>query len=76
MFQLILEKIDKAVENQSACTLIDKMGKYHYGRILDSWARLSGGKIRGKIRFASENQELEIDANDILDVRLDERGSH
>ncbi len=68
MFQL-LDKIDKALESKLNCTLIDKMGKYYNGSVTDSWVRLSGGKIRGKIKFASsEKGEFEMDANDILDI--------
>jgi len=65
----IVEKIDKAFEEKLACTLIDKMGKYFHGSVVDSWVRVSGGKIRGKIRFQSEEKgEFEMDANDILDL--------
>ncbi len=68
MFQLI-EKIDRLVESKSKCTLIDKMGKYYHGVISESWVRISGGKLRGKIRFSSEEKGVvEIDANDILDI--------
>ncbi len=67
MFQLA-EKIDKAAELKVKCTLIDKMGKYHHGVMTDSWVRLSAGKMRGKVRFQTEKAELEIDANDILDI--------
>ena len=70
MVQLV-EKIDKAAESKAKCTLIDKMGRYHKGTITDSWVRLSGGKLRGKVRLLNEKQnELEIDANDILDLIL------
>ncbi|NQW43954.1 MAG: hypothetical protein HQ462_00950 [Deltaproteobacteria bacterium] len=45
------------------------MGKFLHGVITDSWVRLSGGKLRGKIVFESkEKGSLEIDANDIFDV--------
>jgi hypothetical protein len=67
----IIEKIDKAVETKQKCTLIDKMGKYFHGTINDSWVRVSGGKMRGKVRFASDEKgEIEVDANDILDLLL------
>lgn len=67
----IVEKIDKALESKQKCTLIDKMGKYLHGVVEDSWVRLSGGKLRGKVRFASEEKgEVEVDANDILDIVL------
>ena len=70
MFQ-ILEKIDNALESQKKCTLIDKMGQYLHGVVSDSWVRLSGGKLRGKVRFRSEEKgEIEVDANDILDIVL------
>ena len=67
----IVEKIDKAVETKSRCTLIDKMGRYFHGTLTDSWVRISGGKLRGKIKFTSDEKgELEVDANDILDIRF------
>ena len=65
----ILDKIDKAVESKAKCTLIDKMGKYLHGIVTDSWIRFSGGKLRGKLVFESEEKgTLEMDANDILDI--------
>lgn len=71
MVQLV-EKIDKALESKSRCTLMDKMGRYFHGTLTDSWVRLSGGKLRGKIKFTSDEKgEIEIDANDILDIRFE-----
>ena len=68
MFDIII-KIDKAVESKQRETLIDKMGKYLHGTATDSWVRLSGGKIRGKVVFASDEKgEVEVDGNDILDI--------
>lgn len=65
----ILEKIDKALESKEKCTLVDKMGKYFHGTVSDSWIRLSGGKLRGKLQFLSEEKgPIEVDANDILDL--------
>lgn len=70
MFQIV-EKIDKALESKTRCTLIDKTGKYLHGILNDSWVRVSGGKLRGKIKFQSEERgEVEVDANDILDILL------
>lgn len=70
MFSLV-EKIDKAVETQVKCTLIDKMGHYFHGTMVESWVRLSGGKMRGKVKFQSEEKgEVQVDCNDILDVLL------
>lgn len=67
----ILEKIDKALESKQKCTLIDKMGKYFHGVVQDSWVRFSGGKLRGKVVFLSEEKgEIQVDANDILDVLI------
>ena len=67
----IIEKIDKALESKVRCTLIHKMGHYYHGLLTDSWVRLSGGKIRGKIKFTSEEKgEIEVDGNDILDILL------
>lgn len=71
MFALV-DKIDQAVENKTACTLIDKMGRYLHGTVAESWVRVSGGKLRGKVKFASaERGDVEVDANDILDLRLE-----
>ncbi len=65
----ILNKIDRAAESKERCRLIDKMGKYYNGTVVDSWVRLSGGKVRGKVVFNSEEKgQIEIDANDILDL--------
>ena len=65
----ILEKIDKALESKGKCTLVDKMGKYFHGTVSDSWIRISGGKLRGKLQFLSEEKgSIEVDANDILDL--------
>jgi len=65
----VVEKIDNLLESKEKCTLIDKLGTYYHGVIADSWVRISGGKVRGKVRFNSEEKgEMEIDANDILDI--------
>ena len=49
--------------------LIDKMGKHLHGTLTESWVRVSGGKMRGKVRFLSEERgEVEMDVNDILDL--------
>ncbi len=70
MFQVeLVDKIDKALQNKTRCTLIDKMGAYYHGVLSDSWVRVSAGKLRGKVRFQSEEKgEIEMDANDILDL--------
>jgi hypothetical protein len=66
---ILIDKIDKAVETKEKCTVIHKMGKYYHGVVHESWIRMSGGKMRGKIRFESEEKgEIEIDANDILEL--------
>ncbi len=65
----IVDKIDKALENKKKCTLIDKMGRHLHGTIIDSWVQPSGGKLRGKLKFRSEEiGDVEVDANDVLDV--------
>lgn len=65
----IVLKIDNAYEAKAKVTLIDKMGKHLHGVIEDSWVRVSGGKVRGKIVFSSQEKgKQEIDANDILDL--------
>ncbi len=67
----IVDKLDKALETQVKCTLIDKMGRYLHGTVADSWVQPSGGKLRGKVKFQSEEKGLvEVDANDILDLLL------
>lgn len=68
---VLLDKIDKALESKQNCTLIDKMGKYYNGEVTDSFVRLSGGKIRGKLTFSSKEKGVfEIDANDVLDIQF------
>lgn len=58
------------MELKGKYTLVDKMGRHFHGTLEDSWVRLSGGKMRGKIKFMSEEKgEIEMDANDILDIR-------
>jgi hypothetical protein len=67
----IIDKITTALETKQRCTLIDKTGRYFHGTINDSWVRISAGKMRGKIVFASDEKgEIEVDANDILDLLL------
>ena len=67
----VIDKIDKALETKEKCTLIEKSGKYLHGTISESWVRMSGGKLRGKVRFVSEEKgEVEVDVNDILDLLL------
>jgi len=65
----VLDKIDKALELKAECTLIHKMGQYYHGTIEDSWIRVSGGKLRGKLTFISQEKgSVEVDGNDILDL--------
>lgn len=72
----ILQKIDRAVESKERCRLIDKMGKYYNGLVADSWVRLSGGKVRGKLVFESDEKgTMEMDANDILDILFETTGA-
>lgn len=71
----ILNKIDDALESKEDCVLVDKMGKYFHGKAVDSWVRVSGAKLRGKLVFDSkESGEFEIDANDILELRIEKKG--
>ncbi|MBY0369950.1 hypothetical protein K2X33_04635 [bacterium] len=66
---LVLPKIDRAAESKERCKLIDKMGRYFHGNVADSWVRMSGGKLRGKVVFQSDDKgTLEFDANDVLDI--------
>lgn len=67
MFE-ILEKIDQAVESKKRLRLINKMGKYFRGTIVDSWARASSGRMRGKIQFQTDDGIVDIDVNDILEI--------
>lgn len=65
----ILDKIDKALESKGKVTLVEKSGRHYHGILTDSWVRVSGAKLRGKVSFASEEKgDIEVDANDILDV--------
>lgn len=68
----IIDRIDKAVESKAKCTLMDKMGGCFHGVVSDSWIRVSGAKMRGKLVFESQERgQIEIDANDILDLILE-----
>ncbi len=76
MYPLLL-KIDRAAESKERCRLIDKMGKYYNGFVTDSWVRLSGGKVRGKLVFQSDEKgTVEMDANDILDILFELTDAH
>ena len=71
MFQFV-EKIDKALESKLRVRLVDKQGRFYHGVLTDSWVRYSGGKLRGKVKFNSDEKgEFEIDSNDILTILLD-----
>ncbi len=68
MFEII-EKIDRALETGSPCRLITKMGTYYRGKVKDSWARASSGKMRGKVEFETDDgKNLQIDVNDIMEI--------
>lgn len=68
MYNLI-DKIDQGVATKTRHTLIEKSGRHHHGILVDSWIRISGGKLRGKLVFESEEKgRVEVDAHDILDV--------
>jgi hypothetical protein len=70
----ILDKIEQALASKQRCTLIDKAGRYYHGVFADSWVRISGGKVRGKVVFQSEEKgDVEIDGNHNLDVLLPSR---
>lgn len=66
----ILDLIEKAVSSKKDVTVIGKSGKFLKGILYDHYVRLSADKLRGKIRLRlSQNQtEIEVDANDILDI--------
>ena len=67
----ILEKIDIGITTKVRCTLMDKSGRHYHGVFEDSWIRISGGKLRGKAVFISEEKgRIEIEAYDILDILL------
>jgi hypothetical protein len=67
----IIDTIDKALETKAKCTLSDKMGRTLHGFVKDSWIRVSGAKMRGKLVFDSEEKgQVEVDANDILILEM------
>lgn len=71
MFSLI-DKIDRAVETKAKCVLVHKMGPHYHGILTDSWVRISGGKMRGKVRMNTEEKgDIEVDGNDVLDLRIE-----
>ena len=71
MFKL-MDNIEKALKCDQV-TVIDKSGKFHRGQLYDHYVRYSGGKLRGKvrIRLSDSDGEIEVDANDILDIRFE-----
>lgn len=68
----LLDLIEKGMASASFVTVIDKSGKFSRGQLYDHYVRLSADKLRGKIRLrlAKDQSEIEIDANDILDIQL------
>ena len=68
----LLDLIEKGIASSSEVTVIDKSGKFHRGNLYDHYVRLSADKLRGKIRLklSKSQTEIEIDANDILDIQL------
>ena len=70
MFKL-MDNLEKALTCDEV-TVIDKSGNFHRGKLHDHYVRYSGGKLRGKvrIRLSQSDQEIEVDANDILDIRF------
>ncbi len=65
----IVTKIDRAAESKERCRLMDKMGRCLNGTVTDTWVRVSGGKLRGKVVFTSDEKgPVEYDANDVLDI--------
>jgi len=71
----VLTKIDRAAESKERCRIIDKAGRYFNGVVADSWVRLSGGKLRGKVVFQSDDKgSVELDANDVLDILFEKDG--
>lgn len=72
VFELV-EKIDQFVESKKRVTLIHKMGFYYHGVLTDTWVRISGVKLRGKVKMESDEKgPIEIEATDILDLRSEE----
>lgn len=69
-----MEKIEKAVGEKGRCTLVEKSGRHLHGTMTDHWVHYSAGKLRGKVVFLSDEKgEVQVDANDILDVRFEAR---
>ncbi len=68
----LLDRIEKGMESGKDITVIDKSGKFLKGKLYDHYVRLSADKLRGKIklRLAKDQEEIEIDANDILDIQF------
>ena len=68
----LLDLIEKGTTSPSHVTVIDKSGKFMRGDLFDHYVRLSADKLRGKIRLRLEKdlREVEIDANDILDIQI------
>ena len=68
----IISLVEKGLASKNPVTVIDKGGKFLRGDLYDHYVRLSSEKLRGKIRLrlTKDQSEVEIDANDILDIQF------
>ena len=68
----IISLVEKGLASKNPVTVIDKSGKFWRGDLYDHYVRLSADKLRGKIRLrlTKDQSEVEIDANDILDIEV------
>ena len=68
----LLGQIEKGMSSTAPVTVIDKTGKFLRGDLYDHYVRLSEDKLRGKVRLrlVKDQQEIEVDAYDILDIEL------
>ena len=68
----LLDMIERGVSSDKDVTIINKSGRFIKGDLYDHYVRLSADKLRGKIRvrLAKDQQEVEVDANDILDIQI------
>jgi len=68
----LLDQIEKGINCTAEVVVIDKSGKFLRGDLYDHYVRLSSEKLRGKIRLrlTKDKREIEIDANDILDIQI------
>lgn len=63
--EMVVSEEAAVSDKEPSSLIINKLGKFMRGHIVDHNVRVSGGKLRGRIVFLMEGQKKEVDANDI-----------